>query len=143
MEKKKPWLSFIVITLALSVAFSFVAISHLLIKSGKENPSASIDISISDNDGNNDSIYLKKVDINVAAADDNSAFNSAKTTALQSGIMYKAQIPLNLLLQGKNSRTIYVVGHSEIKTTANDNPQVTSKAYKTFNIQRVGLADLD
>ena len=55
MEKKKPWLSFIVITLALSVAFSFVAISHLLIKSGKENPSASIDISISDNYGNNES----------------------------------------------------------------------------------------
>lgn len=95
------------------------------------------------NDGNNGSIYLKKVDINVAAADDNSAFNSAKTTALQSGIMYKAQIPLNLLPQGKNSQTIYVVGHSEIKTTANDKPQSTSTAYKTFNIQRVGLADLD
>ena len=55
MEKKKPWLSFIVITLALSVAFSFVAISHLLIKSGKETPSASIDISVSDNDDNNES----------------------------------------------------------------------------------------
>lgn len=95
------------------------------------------------NDGNNGSIYLKKVDINVAAADDNSAFNSAKTTALQSGIMYKAQIPLNLLPQGKNSQTIYVVGHSKIKTTANVNLQVTSTAYKTFNIQRVGLADLD
>lgn len=95
------------------------------------------------NDGNNGSIYLKKVDINVAAADDNSAFNSVKTTALKSGIMYKAQIPLNLLPQGKNSQTIYVVGYSKIKTTANDNPQVTSTAYKTFNIQRVGLADLD
>lgn len=55
MEKKKPWLSFIVITLALSVAFSFVAISHLLIKSGKEPHSASIDISVSDNYGNNES----------------------------------------------------------------------------------------
>ena len=55
MEKKKPWLSFIVITLALSVAFSFVAISHLLIKSGKETPSVSIDISVSDNYGNNES----------------------------------------------------------------------------------------
>lgn len=94
------------------------------------------------NDGGT-TIRLKKVDVNVAAADDNSAFNSAMTTALQSGIMYKAQIPLNLLPQGKNSQTIYVVGHSEIKTTANDNPQVTSTAYKTFNIQRVGLADLD
>ena len=55
MKKKKPWLSFFVITLALLVTFSFVAISHLLIKSGKENPSASLDISVSDNDGNNDS----------------------------------------------------------------------------------------
>ena len=61
MEKKKPWLSFIVIILALSVAFSFVAISHLLIKSGKENPSASIDISVSDNDGNNDSDKTESV----------------------------------------------------------------------------------
>ncbi len=52
MKKKKSWLSFFVITLALLVAFSFVAISHLLIKSGKENPSSSIDISISGN--NND-----------------------------------------------------------------------------------------
>ena len=52
---KKPWLSFLVIALALSVAFSFVAISHLLIKSGKETPSASIDISVSDNYGNNES----------------------------------------------------------------------------------------
>ena len=55
MKKKKPWLSFFVITLALLVTFSFVAISHLLIKSGKENPSASLDISVSDKDGNNDS----------------------------------------------------------------------------------------
>ena len=55
MKKKKPWLSFFVIALALSVAFSFVAISHLLIKSGKETPSASIDISVSDNYGNNES----------------------------------------------------------------------------------------
>ena len=61
MEKKKPWLSFIVIPLALSVAFSFVAISHLLIKSGKETPSASIDISVSDNDGNNDSDKTESV----------------------------------------------------------------------------------
>lgn len=52
---KKIGLSFFVIALALAVAFSFVAISHLLIQSGKENPSASIDISVSDNDGNQES----------------------------------------------------------------------------------------
>lgn len=55
MKKKKPWLSFFVIILALSVAFSFVAISHLLIETGKANPSANIDISASNNDGGSDS----------------------------------------------------------------------------------------
>lgn len=61
MKKKKPWLSFFGITLALLVAFSFVAISHLLIKTGNETPSASIDISISDNDGNHDSDQTESV----------------------------------------------------------------------------------
>ena len=46
---KKPWLSFFVIALAILVAFSFVAISHLLIKTGHENPSANMDLSVSDN----------------------------------------------------------------------------------------------
>ena len=55
MKKSNIGLSVLVVTLALLVAVSFVAISHLLIKSGKENPSASLDISVSDNDGNNDS----------------------------------------------------------------------------------------
>lgn len=49
MKKKKIGLSFLVIALALSVAFSFVAISHLLIKTGRANPSANVDISASDN----------------------------------------------------------------------------------------------
>lgn len=49
MKKKKPWLSFFVIALAILVAFSFVAISHLLIKTGHANPSANMDLSVSDN----------------------------------------------------------------------------------------------
>lgn len=49
MKKSKTGLSFLVTALALSVAVSFVAISHLMIKSGKENPSASIDVSVSEN----------------------------------------------------------------------------------------------
>ena len=40
---------------SLSVAFSFVAISHLLIKTGNENPHGNIDISASDNGDNNNS----------------------------------------------------------------------------------------
>ena len=43
--KKKIGLSFLVVTLALLVAFSFVAISHLLIKTGRANPYTSVDIS--------------------------------------------------------------------------------------------------
>lgn len=45
MKKRKIGLSFFVVTLALLVAVSFVAISHLLIKTGNANPSANIDIS--------------------------------------------------------------------------------------------------
>ena len=53
--KKSIGLSVLVVALALSVAVSFVAISHLLIKTGNENPSANIDISSSDNGDNNNS----------------------------------------------------------------------------------------
>lgn len=55
MKKSKIGLSVLVVTLALLVAVSFVAISHLLIKTGNENPSANIDISASDNGDNNSS----------------------------------------------------------------------------------------
>ena len=52
MKKKKIGLSFLVIALALSVAFSFVAISHLLIKTGRANSYTSVDISADDSAGN-------------------------------------------------------------------------------------------
>ena len=44
MKKRKIGLSVVVVILALLVAVSFVAISHLLIKTGTANPSANIDI---------------------------------------------------------------------------------------------------
>lgn len=55
MKKRKIGLSVVVVILALLVAVSFVAISHLLIKTGTANPSANIDISAlvsGDNDSN-------------------------------------------------------------------------------------------
>lgn len=55
MKRGKTGLSFAVVTLALLVAFSFVAISHFLIKTGKENPSVDIDISVSDSNNPTDS----------------------------------------------------------------------------------------
>ena len=60
MKKKKIGLSFLVIALALSVAFSFVAISHLLLKTGKQNPYANIDVSASDSDNNNSNNNINK-----------------------------------------------------------------------------------
>lgn len=53
--KKSIGLSVLVVALALSVAVSFVAISHLLIKTGNKNPSANIDIFSTDNGDNNSS----------------------------------------------------------------------------------------
>ena len=99
-------------------------------------------------DDNDNKIFLKKVDINVTAADANSAYNDVQMSALASGIKYKAQIPLSLLPSGKNSITLYVLGHSRITKYANDGvsdgeTKTTSYSYKTIQIQRIGLADLD
>lgn len=55
MKKRKIGLSVVVVILALLVAVSFVAISHLLIKTGNANPSANIDICASDNSDNDNS----------------------------------------------------------------------------------------
>ena len=62
MKKKKIGLSFLVVTLALLVAFSLVAISHLLLKTGKQNPYANIDVSASDSDNNNSNNNDNKTD---------------------------------------------------------------------------------
>lgn len=50
MKPRKMGLSFFVIALALLVAVSFVAISHLLIQSGKENPHSNMDVSAANQD---------------------------------------------------------------------------------------------
>ena len=62
MKKSKIGLSVAVVTLALLVAFSFVAISHLLLKTGKQNPYANIDVSASDSDNNNSNNNDNKTD---------------------------------------------------------------------------------
>lgn len=50
MEKKKIGLSFLVLTLVLLVVLSFVAITHLILRTGKQSPFTNIDISVSDSD---------------------------------------------------------------------------------------------
>lgn len=58
---------------------------------------------------------------------------------------YKVKVPLATLPAGQNSIKIYAVASSNI-TVMQNNQEVkknTPEAYKTFQIQRVGLADLD
>lgn len=58
---------------------------------------------------------------------------------------YKVKVPLATLSAGQNSIKVYAVASSNI-TVMQNNQEVkknTPEAYKTFQIQRVGLADLD
>lgn len=58
---------------------------------------------------------------------------------------YKVKVPLATLPAGQNSIKVYAVASSNI-TVMQNNQEVNKKtpeAYKTFQIQRVGLADLD
>ena len=58
---------------------------------------------------------------------------------------YKVKVPLETLPAGQNSIKVYAVASSNI-TVMQNNQEVkknTPEAYKTFQIQRVGLADLD
>lgn len=58
---------------------------------------------------------------------------------------YKVKVPLKTLPVGQNSIKVYAVASSNI-TVMQNNQEVkknTPEAYKTFQIQRVGLADLD
>lgn len=58
---------------------------------------------------------------------------------------YKVKVPLETLPAGQNSIKVYAVASSNI-TVMQNNQEVNKKtpeAYKTFQIQRVGLADLD
>ena len=58
---------------------------------------------------------------------------------------YKVKVPLSTLPSGKNSIKIYAVASSDITVIQNNEKVVktTPETYDTFQIQRVGLADLD
>lgn len=58
---------------------------------------------------------------------------------------YKVKVPLATLPAGQNSIKVYAVASSNLTVMQNNAPvnKKTPEAYKTFQIQRVGLADLD
>lgn len=107
----------------------------------------------------NDKIYLKKVDWDIYTLNndgteneqinnskENSQLNKDPRDFFENNKTYKVKVPLSALPEGANSIKIYAVGYSKIyqsQVSDGDKETTTAKAYKTFQIQRVGLADLD
>lgn len=107
----------------------------------------------------NDKIYLKKVDWDIYTLNndgteneqinnskENSQLNKDPRNFFENNKTYKVKVPLSALPEGANSIKIYAVGYSKIyqsQVSGGDKETTTAKAYKTFQIQRVGLADLD
>ena len=106
-----------------------------------------------------DKIYLKKVDWDIYSLNndgtenerinnskENSQLNKDPRNFFENNKTYKVKVPLSVLPEGANSIKIYAVGYSKIYqslASGGDKETTTAKAYKTFQIQRVGLADLD
>ena len=104
-------------------------------------------------------IYLKKVDWDIYSLNndgtenqrinnskENSQLNKDPRNFFENNKTYKVKVPLSVLPEGANSIKIYAVGYSKIyqsQVSGGDKETTTAKAYKTFQIQRVGLADLD
>lgn len=107
----------------------------------------------------NDKIYLKKVDWDIYSLNndgtENELINNSKENSelkkdprnfFENNKTYKVKVPLSVLPEEANSIKIYAVGYSKIYqslASGGDKETTTAKAYKTFQIQRVGLADLD
>lgn len=107
----------------------------------------------------NDKIYLKKVDWDIYSLNndgteyelinnskENSKLNKDPRDFFENNKTYKVKVPLSILPERTNSIKIYAVGYSKIyqsQVSGGDKETTTAKAYKTFQIQRVGLADLD
>lgn len=106
-----------------------------------------------------DKIYLKKVDWDIYSLNNDGTENELINDSKENGKLnkdprdffennktYKVKVPLDTLPEGNNSIKIYAVGYSKIYqslASGGDKETATAKAYKTFQIQRVGLADLD
>ena len=77
---------------------------------------------------------------------ENGKLNKDPRDFFENNKTYKVKVPLDTLPEENNSIKIYAVGYSKIYqslASGGDKETTTAKAYKTFQIQRVGLADLD
>lgn len=96
------------------------------------------DIYSLNNDGTENELINNSKENSELKKDPRNFFENNKT--------YKVKVPLSVLPEEANSIKIYAVGYSKIYqslASGGDKETTTAKAYKTFQIQRVGLADLD
>lgn len=100
MKKRKIGLSFLVVTLALLVAFSFVAISHLLIKTGNQNPFTYIDISVLDK-GNNAYSKAERTSSETVVAEPEKTDSEIKLIAGKDGV-YRKELQIFCAEYGEN-----------------------------------------
>lgn len=108
-------------------------------------------------DGKN-TVYLKKVDWDTYALQangeeyDDPTINPMKFHIYSNGVTYKVKVPMSVLQNGQNSVKVYAVAYSDLvklknKGAGTDDDNIvhvtTPKVFRTFNVQRIGLADLD
>lgn len=120
----------------------YIPVSKAEYDSNSGNPDY---ITLSDNGS---MVYLKRQDWSISAPDENSSYNLVKTKALQSNVTYKVDVPLSTLPSGSSSITVYCVAYSDTVQYASDGVSDgkvirSPSSYETFQIQRIGLSDLD
>lgn len=107
-------------------------------------------------DGNNNTIYLKKVNWDIYSLDANGGESDLLNNSAENGgnvrdyfsndVTYKIKVPMSVIPDGKNAIKVYAVAYSDLFRLKKDGTKEkveTPKVYKTFNVQRIGLADLD
>ena len=99
-------------------------------------------------------IYVKKVNWDIYSLNDDGSENEKINDSMSGGEprdyfennrTYKLKVPVSILPSGSNSIKVYAVAYSKIVQTQGNGTKTTDspKTYKTFQIQRTGLADLD
>ena len=105
---------------------------------------------------NQTTIYLNKVNWDIYSltqnGEESEILNDATGSSgkhqdyFSNGVTYKVKVPMSVIPDGKNAIKVYAIAYSDLFRLKKDGTKEkveTPKVYKTFNVQRIGLADLD
>ena len=102
-------------------------------------------------------VYLQEVKWNIYSLNNDGSLveppispteNNGNTTIrdfFDNGKTYMIKVPISILPKGSNSIKVYAIAYSEICKQKNGVPKYMNspEVYKTFDVRRLGLADLD